>query len=185
MTNQNKLTRLKLEAFIKFSMLLYGKEFELPSNNFFSFSKVLKDEELPEGVERYTIQYGYPQSGGVFITFDWEANNEKTFKVIRTSVNAIDGKTEPTENNNDAKAVNNIIQDLKIPGITITSDFGENLGAKSFDGIEEIAKNPNATKMLDDALNDLTKARVIQPCRIEEANDEIQIAASIRKTPKH
>ena len=77
MDNNEKLVEEKLGNFIKIGLILYGNEIELPSNAFFSFNEILEFDNQTDESRRFAIQYGYPQSGCVSLTFDFNLKKKK------------------------------------------------------------------------------------------------------------
>ncbi len=177
MEDNKKLVKEKLRYFVKFGLLLYGNEIELPSIAYFGFNEILKFDNQTDGLHRYTIQYGYPQSGCVTLTLDYNPG-EKTIDIKKYSVYANE------EDNDLVGATFNTKLKTEIGPADVS--FGIDLGTKEYSDISDIAKSPNAIKMLDTAISDLSKANVIGPCNVmvPDESDSVPVAYSRENFPK-
>ena len=117
----------------------------------------------------YNIQYGWPQSGCVSVSFAvtndkdvleqsliscWPAGEDGYAPaVVSCSVN-----TQPKDKQ---IIVANFAPKTEImPGVSINIDFGIDTGTEEYTTLEEIGNNPNAIKLLGIATGDLENAEV-------------------------
>lgn len=158
MENSNNQVSEKITELLKIALRYYGKEIELISAQHFSFDQINEEEKNNNGEYNYHIQYGFPQSGSVNIWFNY---SEKNNSIIIDKVNVFapaDGKDF---------YIANFAPQYQTEEITMSINFGVDMDTQEHTSFEEIEKNPNAIKMLNVALRDLTKAEIVGDCNLD------------------
>lgn len=173
----------KLQSFLKSSLKLMGKEIALPSNYYFCINYIADNADDNEEVNSYKIQYGYPQSGSVYVEF-YCSINEGVIKIKKYSVHA-----PRPEDNMTSSAFANIVanQEVKdIPGLSISFHFGADINTEEYKTLEDINKHPNALDMLTTAITDLNQAEVLGECRLNvpTGSEYIPVTNSVIRKPK-
>jgi len=163
---ENSEASKKINSFFRTALKYYGKKIGLTSNQFFSINQICDSDKEQEGEYRYTIQYGFPQSGCVSMNFGY-FQKSNSFTVDKISVYA------PPIGENIIMA--NFAPQLQEGSVGISVNFGMDMGTQEHSNIQEIEGNPNALKMLDIATSDLNQAQVLGECRIAvpEGSDRI------------
>ena len=117
------------------------------------------------GEYRYVIKYGFPQSGCVNMYFNYlQKSNAVT--VDKISVYA------PPVGKNIIMA--NFAPQIQIGDIDISMNLGVNSGTQEHTSFTDIDANPNALKILDIAILDLSQAQILGECMVdvpEESNN--------------
>ena len=158
MEAQNTQAKEKIGKLLKIALAYYGKEISLPSTQLFTFDQINDEENSIEGKYNYHIQYGFPQSGCVSMKFSYlEENN--SFSINKISVYA------PTADKEFV--VTNFAPQSDFGAISVSANFGLDMDTKEHTSSVEIEQNPNALKMLDMAINDLSQAEILGECRAE------------------
>lgn len=156
---ENNETSKKIQDFFRAAIKYWGKEISLPSNQFFSVDQI-------RGEDRCTIQYGYPQSGGVILDFVLPQGT-KPIIIDKISVFA------PPIGADISMA--NFASQLQEGSIGISVNLGMNMGTQEHSSIQNIGENPNALNILDIAADDLNHAEVLGEFRaaVPEESDRI------------
>ena len=115
----------------------------------------------------FNIQWGFPNSGGVFIKFNY---SQKCLTVI-------DVYAPPKGENILLTSIAPKETIASLPEVGVTLQFGIDSGCEKHQTLDEIAANPNALEMLDIAIKDLENAEVIGNCS-EVSNDSERIPIS-------
>lgn len=163
---ENSNTLKKIDIFFRTALKYCGKEIGLTSNQIFSIDQIRDSDREQEGEYSYAIQYGFPQSGGISMKFDY-SQKLNSFSVDKISVYA------PPIGENIIMA--NFAPQLQEGPIGISVNFGIDMGTQEHSTIQEIEGNPNALKMLDIATSDLNQAQILGECKIAvpEGSDRI------------
>lgn len=157
MINNDNQALKKIDSFFRTALGYYGKEVGLTSNQLFSIDQICDPEKEKSGEYSYTIQYGFPQSGAVMMNFGYSQKTSE-FTVDKISVYA------PPVGENIMMA--NFAPQLQAGPVGINVNFGMDMGTQEHTGIHEIEKNPNALKMLDIAIADLSRAQILGDCMV-------------------
>lgn len=155
-------TKTKVIKLLKLAFSYYGKEILLPSKQYFNFIQINDQENSIKGKYDYQIQYGFPQSGSVIIKFSY-FQKEHSFSVDKISVFA------PSADK--LFDVVNFVPQVNIDELGISANFGLDIDTKEHTSSIEIEQNPNALKMLDMAINDLSQATILGKCCLEVSED--------------
>lgn len=176
MTENEILVEQKLKAFALFCYLLHGREIELPSDNFFDISKDNNTEGLSAGLEKFRIQYGYPQFGSITLVFDintdpsiaFDAENKVDLKSYSIYAEAkkdhmdYDYVKEEENGSYSEKDIERLHSNASgMNNVNFNINFDSETETKKFSSINEIAESPNAVQVLDNGITDITNARVI------------------------
>lgn len=133
------------------------KDISLESNTFFEIHQFFETEEQRQNkIVKYEMQYGYPLSGSVILDFEFDGN-DKTLCITGLEV-----YTQPADKEFMMASYSSSKQ---FGAVTIRESGTLDTGAKKYKGSSEIEKNPNAMLMLDAAIDDLKKARILGPSR--------------------
>lgn len=173
---EEKLRKVQEKAtiFLRKSLQYYGKEIALESNQNFSIDQIVNDEDLQKGIYDYQVQYGFPQSGCVSLGFSY-SEPEQSFSINEVTVYAPSADKE--------FVVANFAPKVDLGVMSVSANFGVDVGTTKHTTTEEIANNPNALNMLDFANNDLDKAQVLGECclMVPEGSKRIPITNSTTK----
>lgn len=163
-----------MTLFLKTSLTFMGKEICLPSNQYFGIEQIIDEEKNEQEIYEYAIQYGFPQSGCISTRIDYLKQNNSV-EVTKFTVYA-----QPAD---EQIMIGNIIPEEKIGELTIKTHFGVDVGTIEHSTPDEIEANPNAVKTIKLAINDLSKAEVIDECLLSVpiGSDRIPCANSTTK----
>lgn len=150
--------REKISDFWKKSVKYYGKEIALDSKNSFVICQIRNDENLRKGIYNYQIQYGFPQSGCITLSFSFREKN-KSFSIDEITIYAPQADKEFILAHFDPQT--------NIDELKIKERYAIDVGIKSHTTLPEIAQNSNALNMLNFAIGDLEKAEVLGECRAD------------------
>ena len=145
----------KAKDFFRIAIKYMGKDIAIPSNNIFDINYVVDKQAELEGIRKYTIQYGFPQSGGVFLSFS-VIEEENRIGITDLSVYAPSADQE--------MIIANYNPEMEAGGIGISFKAGLDNETIEHKSLDEIENNPNAMQMLDIAIEDLSKAEVLGEC---------------------
>lgn len=159
MENNVETVLEKLEDFFRNSLKYYGKEIALESNQSFSIEQIYDLEKQNAGEYRYKIQYGFPQSGCVSMNFGY---SEKT-KKFTVAADEVSIYVPPV---GEELVMANFSQQLYGGLGSIGINLGADMGTLKYTGIDEIASNPNAVKLLSIATEDLCRAQILGECML-------------------
>lgn len=164
----------KIKKLLEIVLSYYGKEIALSSVQHFSFDQIIDEENSIQGKYKYHIQYGFPQSGCVNMIINYR-KDVNSFSVDKISVYA------PTSDKDFV--VTNFIPQFELDNLNVSENFGVDIGTIEHTSSIDIEQNPNAMKMLDMAINDLSQAEVLGKCEQEApiGSQEIPICISINK----
>lgn len=157
MEAQNAQVTEKMTMLLKFALSFYDKEISLPSNQFFSFDQIIDEKNTRDGEYNYQVQYGFPQSGSVLMNFSYFEESD-SFTVDKLSVHAPSADKE--------FAVANFTPQTDFGGISISANFGLDMKTEEYTSLEDIEQNPNAIKMIDMAIDDLSQAEILGECMV-------------------
>lgn len=157
MENSNEKIVEKINSFFKTSLEFFGKEIGLVSNQEFSITQIRDKEREKEGKTKYMIQYGFPQSGCVSVGFSY-SEEDKSFSMDNVSVFAPPAG-EPI-------MMANFAPQEEIEGVSIKFKMGMDMGTEKHETLKEIEENPNALKMIDIAIRDLSRAQILGECML-------------------
>ncbi len=157
MEDKIKQMREKITDFWRKSFKYYGKEIALDSNQHFSIDQICNDENLQNGIYDYQVQYGFPQSGCITLSFSF-TEKDKSFSIDKITVYAPPADKEFIVAN---------FAPQTFGGLSASANFGLDMETKEHTSLAEILQNPNALKMLDFATRDLENAEVLGECRLE------------------
>ena len=157
---EDKITQIqeKITDFWRKSFKFFGKEIALDSNQHFGIDQIRNDENLQKGIYDYKVQYGFPQSGCITLDFSF-IEEDKSFSIDKITVYAPPADKE--------FIVANFAPQAGFDELSISANFGLDMGTKEHTCCTEIFQNPNALKLLDFAIEDLTKAEILGECRLE------------------
>lgn len=155
MEAQNTQAKEKMSKLLKIALAYYGKEISLPSTQLFSFDQINDEESSIKGKYNYHIQYGFPQSGCVSMRFSY-LEESNSFSISKISVYAPPADKE--------FVVANFAPQSDFGAISVSANFGLDMDTKKHTSSIEIEQNPNALKMLDMAISDLSQAEVLGEC---------------------
>ena len=131
------------------------KDISLESNAFFEIHQLYSDDSVEsQDTERFEVQYGYPLSGSVCINFDLNFS-EKTL-----CLTGIEVYTQPED---EEFVMASYASSKQFGEVTIKTRGCLDTGTERYRGSSEIDKNPNALLMIDTAIEDLEKAKVLGP----------------------
>lgn len=145
-----------LQDFFKESIKYFGKEIAIPSDQYFGIDEIHGDEEK-EDETNYSIQWGFSQSGAVFMNFSYNEDKNNFF------INGISFYAPPKD---DMLLLGTFNQQEKVDEIGVYAHFGLDMGTKEHTKIKEIEANPNAITTLKFAIKDLQDALVLGECNI-------------------
>ena len=148
----------KIDSFFRTSFKYYGKEIGLTSRQYFGIDQIINQNKDQDDEYNYIMQYGFPQSGCVSMHFTY-SQKSNSFIVDSISVYA------PPAGENFVMA--NFAPQTQVGEIGISMNFGIKTGTKKHTSLDEINANPNALKMLDVAISDLSQAQILGECRLE------------------
>lgn len=151
-------TREKITDFWRKSFKYYGKEITLDSNQHFSIDQIRNDENLQNGLYIYQIQYGFPQSGCISLGFSFNQESESF------SIDSITVYAPPSDKE---MIIANFAPQSEFDGLSVSANFGFDMGTEEHKSISSIVNNSNALKILDFAISDLNKAEILGECRLE------------------
>ncbi len=157
MANEDSEVSKKIDSFFKTAIRYFGKEVGLISSQHFGIDQICDPEKEKNGEFRYAIQYGFPQSGCVIMNFGY-SKAENVFTIDKISVYA------PPIGEDLIMA--NFGPQLQDGLVGINVNFGMDAGTQEHTSISEIERNPNASKMLDLALTDLSQAQILGACSV-------------------
>lgn len=157
MVEQFNSINQKISTFFNVAFQYYGKEISLPSNQFFQINQLCNEEQEREGNFDYCIQYGFPQSGGIYMNFSY-LQAERTCSITGIRIYA------PAEE--DDMTIANYSSTSQGDGMEIEVQFGIDMNTREHSTIPEIVANPNAILMLEMASDDLSKAEVLGDCKM-------------------
>lgn len=152
----------KVKKFFRIATKYMGKDIAIPSNNTFDINYVVDKQAEMEGIRKYTIQYGFPQSGCVYLSFS-VMSEENRIGITSLSVYAPPADQE--------MIIANYNPEIDAGGLGISFKVGLDNGTIEHESLDEIENNPNAMQMLDIAIEDLSKAEVLGEC-MEISSDE-------------
>lgn len=144
----NKSVSQALAEFLNISASYIGKEIELQSKQPFFISYNIEDETMP----RYQFQYGWPQSGSVFLSIITDGKYKN--QVFRVSV------TAPSADKEFVTATFSEKKDFA-RSLSVDVGFGIDMSFNKHTTFAEIEANPNAMRMIELATQDLSKAVVL------------------------
>lgn len=147
--------RNKLQDFFRNSFVYYGKEIALDSNQHFTIDQIVDNEQ--EEVNNYHIQYGFPQSGCVSMNCSYIIE-EKRF--------SIDGVTIYAPSEDKEFLIANVLPEVQDGVVNVRTSFGLDMNTEEHTTVDSILGNPNAIKMLEVAINDLSHAEIIGECLV-------------------
>lgn len=164
----------KISAFWRKSLKYYGKEIALDSNQYFSINQICNDDNLQKGIYDYKVQYGFPQSGCITLGFSYKKEDD-SFLIDKITVYAPPADKE--------FIVASFAPQADFDELSVSMNFGLDMGTKKHTSCAEISQNPNALNMLDFAIEDLEKAQVLGECRLEvpAGSEQIPICHSTNK----
>ena len=157
MEAKNNQTKEKIGKLLKIALAYYGKEISLPTTQHFSFDQINDEKNSIEGKYDYHIQYGFPQSGSVSMGFSY-LEDSNSFSINKISVYAPPADKE--------FVVANFAPQSDFGAISVSANFGLDMNTIEHTSSGEIEQNPNAQKMLDMAINDLSQAEILGECRV-------------------
>lgn len=168
--------REKIENLFIIAMRYYGKEVGLQSSQHFGIDQIRDSELESEGKYKFMMQYGFPQSGAVCIHFTY-APEESEVALDKVSVYALP--------EGEQAFVANMAPTYQEGPVSVSLNFGMDLGTIEHTTSAEIDANPNALKMLDVATSDLLKGQILGECMVAvpEGSDTIPCCTS-RKIEK-
>ena len=163
-TDSKKEAVKAIIRFLNAANLVRDKEIGLRNTSNFDYIGLKSDETG----SYYNIQYGWPQSGCVSVSFAmtndkavldksllrWPADEDGySPAILSCSVN--------TQPEGEQIIMANFAPKTKtMPELSINIDFGINTGTEEYTTLEEIGNNPNAIKLLGIAADDLERAEV-------------------------
>ena len=156
----------RINDFLLTSLKLFGKEISIPSNQAFEIDAIKEDD----GTNSFSIQYGFPQTGSIYIEFAW-IDELKDFIVNEATVYA------PEDNQNIVLA--SFTPQVEIEETNISANFGLDTNTIKYSGLDEIDASSNAIKMLNIAINDLKHATVLRECQIDVPEGSRQIPCTV------
>ncbi|MBR3145843.1 MAG: hypothetical protein IKF47_01125 [Bacilli bacterium] len=151
----------KAKQFLKTSLRYYDKEIAIPSNRVFSITELLNERDAHNHKTAFIIQYGFPQSGAVCLSFILDTSSEKPHATI-TDFSIY---TQPADKNLVVANFSTKNQNSILDELNIDNSFGLDTKTVKFSSYEEIDNNPNALHMIDMAIDDLNNALVLGDCR--------------------
>lgn len=147
----------RLEGFLKTALQYLDKEIALPSGQRFSIDLVRDAEKEREKTYTYQIQYGFPQAGAICVSLEYcFARNELIVDKTEVFVPPADRDL----------SIANFAPQVQNSELTVSINFGMDNGTIAHSDEDDIVKNPNALKMFDLAISDLTQARILGDCQI-------------------
>lgn len=156
----------KINEFFRASLKCYGKEVGLYSNQFFGIDQI-READCPEDVTKFAVQYGFPQSGCVFLNFSYSKGTHE-FVLADISVYAPDDSKELVLANIDTQS--SIMEEVSAEVKT-----GIDMETIERAGIAAISQSVNAMGMLDLAIADLQKAEILGECMLNVPADSDRI----------
>ena len=174
MQEQNVQVSEKIKKIVCYSLGFMGKKILIRSTQVFDFcQKNYENNQVQDKID-YSIQYGFPQSGSVIIGFSYYKEKNSI------SVNKISVYTQPADKE---FVVANFAPQYDLGVGELNVNFGFDMCTKQYTGLEEIGKNPNALKMLDMFINDLSQAEVIGECNltVPVGSNEIPLCDAINE----
>ncbi len=147
----------KISSFLRTILPFVGYEIEIPSSMHFSIDQIC-EEGTPANTYQYAVQYGFPQSGSVIMNFGYN-DETRQFSIDRVSVYAA-----PKEEKQPIVA--NFSPRTQIGPVSINVNFGMDMNTVAHDSLSSIEENKNALGMLDMAIADLSKAKILGECRL-------------------
>lgn len=157
MENTNNQLNEKITDFFRASFEYYGSEIYLQSNQHFGIDQIINEEKQQQGEYAYHIQYGFPSSGCVSMDCGYSQSND-TFSINKVTVYAPPADKE--------MIVATFAPQAQIDEVNVSANFGIDAGTEEHNTIDSIANNPNAIKMLEIAIGDLSEAEIIGECRV-------------------
>lgn len=147
----------KISTFFRTILPFVGCEIGIPSNMFFCINQIC-EEGTPENEYRYSVQYGFPQSGSVVMNFGYNGKTRQ-FSIDKISVYAAPKEeTQPV--------VANFSPRTQVGPMSIKVNFGMDMNTVAHESLSSIEGNKNALGMLDMAISDLSKAKILGECRM-------------------
>lgn len=159
-----------IERFFKTALKYYGKEIGLVSNQYFGIDEIRTQEGSDP---KFRIQYGFPQSGCVLMEVEYSKEEHTVF------ITKIESYAPPADRNIMMGKFSNTSQEGPV---SISINFGMDMGTQSHVGVDEISKNPNAIQMIKIATSDLDKAQVFGECRLCAPSDSDTIPCCDTRT---
>ena len=164
----------KTKEFFKTSMQFFGKEIEVPSGQYFCIDRIIDPDDLSKIYMQ--IQYGFSQSGCVNMGCELDQKNMAA-RIKEFTIYA------PPEGEDIVMI--NYTPEVDFWDVGITMDVGLNTGAIKHSTSEEILRNPNAIRMLDTAINDISKAQIIGECKADVVEGSLRIpCCESKRRPK-
>lgn len=157
MGEQNNKLNDKMTNFFRKAFAFYGKEICLESHQHFGIEQIVDEEKEQQGEYNYHIQYGFPSSGCVSMNVSYSTENN-SFLIDKMTVYA------PPADKELVTAI--FTPQSQIGEVSVSANFGLDIGTEEHKSKDEIINNPNALKMLDIAINDLSKAEILGECRL-------------------
>lgn len=154
MEDKNNQASEKITSFLRKSFGYYGKELTLESNQHFGIDQIL-NKKKQQGEYNYHIQYGFPSSGCISINVSY-SKESNSFYIDEIAVYALPADKE--------MVMATFVPQSQVGEINISASFGLDMGTEEHKSISSIAANPNALKMLDIAINDLSQAQILGEC---------------------
>lgn len=154
----------KIKEFFNESIKCFGKEIALKSNQEFCINELVNKEKESKGIYSYSIQYGFPQSGCVFIKFEIEGK--------KGNITDVEVHAKPK---GESMVTANYSTQIGIEELGVGIKTGLDIGTKKYSGVEEIDENPNALQMLDIAISDLKQALILGDCHLHVLADSDMI----------
>lgn len=148
----------KINRFFKATLNCYNKEVGLYSGQSLLIDQIVDENSEDPSVRYYSVQYGFPQSGCVFLNFRYSDDTGK-FTITDVSVFApADGEEVVTAN---------FVEEAEVmEEATVGIKVGADMQTVERVGLEAIEKSHNALQMLDMAIGDLEKAKILGECFI-------------------
>lgn len=168
--DNNEQIRKKISEFFQKAFQYYGKEIVLDSKQHFNINFVKNNEN--EEIDNFQIQYGFPQSGCVSMGCSYSKKEEKFF---------IDEITVYAPSRNEEFIVANLAPQYDDGILNMSFNMGLDMNTQQHNSVKSISENPNAVKMLETAINDLSKAEVIGECMVGVPADSDFIPCAISR----
>lgn len=160
----------KIKKFLIISLKYYGKEIVLSSNQHYSINQII-DESINNNETKYSIQYGFPQSGCISMIFSYK-KEENQIIINKVTVYAPEKDKE--------LLMATFSPQFNDGAFNVKTNIGLDMDTKEYSNPEDIEQNPNALKILDIAISDLEQAQIIGECRVAvpEGNTLIPVCTS-------
>lgn len=150
----------KILEFFKAGMQYYGKEIALSSYQYFGINHI--KDEVDDDDFHFTMQYGYPQSGSIFISFRLPKGTNNLL-IDSVDIYALD--------ENEKFTLGIYAPELQVGETNMSFHFGLDMHTTHYSSIDEIGDNPNAYHLIEYALKDLIDAEILGECTDEVPDD--------------